>query len=139
MFRDIGRGGRPRWSGWDFGIAEDRCVLASRRNCQTDGIETSACQWRTRKRRSSGVGHSHQKFQRRLNLLRKTEGRKLQRLHQAAEAADAILLPALEFRTMRKRREPGVPIDQATRQAMHEEGQRPGVDVDSIMRSGNPA
>ena len=53
---------------------------------------------------------------------------------------DEVLVPGeLEFRTMRKRRQLGIPIDDATLQVMQEEGRQLGVDVGSLLNSGNPA
>jgi uncharacterized oxidoreductase len=53
---------------------------------------------------------------------------------------EEVLVPGeLEFRTLRKRRELGIPIDDATLQSMQEKGQRLGVDVAAILGAGRAA
>jgi uncharacterized oxidoreductase len=54
-----------------------------------------------------------------------------------APGFDEVLVPGeLEFRTLRRRQEDGIPVDAATLQAMRDHGARLGVDVDELLNSG---
>jgi len=57
---------------------------------------------------------------------------------EPAPGFEEVLVPGeLEFRTMRRREVDGIPIDEATLQAMRERGERLGVDVDALLIPGD--